>query len=192
MSSAGAMATWCRQPDPVIGCSDRRIRAGAGWRVLDANVWEAADFPADGWGGQLNVGVPWWTLLLVHHAGGAETDRFELGRMLSLTIEITDVEAAGGEFAGFTEARTVGDAICSRLAAIYGAARAQLEAGAVQRCHYGHYTGDSSILCNPVPLPAKEAVEWVRALLDEESRHCEQARVDAPALAKLIRGLWPG
>jgi len=188
----GATTTWCRTPDPTIGCSDRRIHAGAGWRELSPARWEAADFPTDGWGGQLTVAGEDWSLHLVRFSGGAETDRLDLGRELSLTLELTDVTAPGGDFSGFTDPRSVGETVCSRLGAVYAAARATLDAGQVQRCHYGHYSGDSSLVCNPVPLPPAEVADWRGALLAEEARHCAQARADGAAIAKLVRGLWPG
>lgn len=190
-SSYGPVTTWCRVPDPVIGCSDRRIRPGSGWRVREPGRWEAADFPADGWGGQLGISGDDWTLLLVRMVGGVETDRFTLGRALGLTIEITDVAAKGGPFAGYDDPGTIGDTVCGQLATLYDVARAQLDAREVQRCHYGHYSGDSSIACTPVPLPASEAADWRRSLGDEERRHCDQARTDAAELARLVRGLSP-
>lgn len=192
LGGAGPMWTWCSAPDPMIGCLGVAVRAGTGWRILEADRWEAADFPVEGWGGKLVVEVEDWSLLLVRFSGGAETDRFSLGRRMSLTVEITDVEAdGGGELAPLLDERTVTAAACDQLERLYGAARAKLDAGEVRRCHYGRYLGDASIECRPVPLPPAEVQAWRTDLRNEQDRHCGQVRDDAAALSALARRLWP-
>ena len=82
--------------------------------------------------------------------------------------------------------------MCGRLDTLWSAERAALDGGRVERCHYGHYTGDASLLCRPVPLPAAEVAAWRQTLERDHDRHCEQARTDATELAALIGRLWPG
>lgn len=188
----GPQWTWCAEPDPNVGCLGRSVQPGAGWRVLEEGRWEAAEFPADGWGAQLVVQEPDWSLRLVRLANGNVTDQIDLGRTLTLTVEITDIQVDGGELSGLGDPRTVGSAACTDITAIYDAALAQLGAGGVQRCHYGRYHGDGSILCRPIPLPAPEVLSYQAELRRDKDRHCRQVHDDAAEIAALVHRLWPG
>ena len=191
MDAEGEVVTWCESPDPTVGCAILGLRTGSAWRRWSATRWEAAELPADGWGGHLWVEGDDWGLDLRRQVGGKQTDELHLGRRMTLTVEITDVVADGGAFADFTDPRTVGNAVCGRVTTLVGAALAELDAGRVQRCHYGRYLGDSSVECRPVPLPAAEVGPWKRELEDQRDRQCAQAKADGAELAALMRRLWP-
>jgi hypothetical protein len=188
----GPMTTWCQEPSGSFGCMARAIKTGGGWREIEGDRWEAAEFPHDGWGGALEVQGAAWTLLLVRFAGGVETDRFDLGQRLSLTIEITDIDVqVDGELGRLRAPKTVADEACRQLDLLYTTAQNELRDGRVQRCHYGRYTGDASLVCRPVALPAAEAAAWQANLHNEEDRHCQQVRDDSNEIAALVATLWP-
>jgi hypothetical protein len=191
MSDDGEEWTWCKAPDPIIGCSVLRLTPGAAWRRWSAHRWEAAEVPADGWGAQLRVEGEDWRLELRRHVQGTQTEELSLGRTMTMDIEITEVTADGGAFDGFTADGTIGAAVCSRVTRLVAAGIAELDAGRVQRCHYGSYLGDSAVECRPVPLPAREIELWKKQLADKRDRHCAQMATDGPALAALLRRLWP-
>ena len=211
----GEGTTWCSAVDAQSGCVTREA-PGTGWRTLEAATagstsdgrtpqlsWQAAGFPAvDGWGGKLDVSLGSeadWTLDVVRYAGGAETDRFAVGRSLHLTVEITDIDLpppadaadALAQLAALRSPTTGAGSACDALVRLAAGADAALARGEVRRCHYGTYTGDNSIECRPVPLPASEIPAWRDALARDRERRCDALRSDPADFAALLADLWP-
>lgn len=185
--------TWCRG-----GCLSFGTTPGAAWRRLDpeadALTWEAAEYPADGWGGRLYARLGAgedWSLRLVHFADGHETDTLDAGHVYALTVAVTDITLPVDGTVPDELAHLDAATLSRRVGELYAAAESETRMGRVSRCSYGEYRGDSAVQCVPMALPAAELEPTARGLRAEADRHQTQLREDAAEVDALLRRLWP-